>query len=410
VITETETIDPVELQSLLSEAGVLLIPEPEESSTSTLIDVGETLAQTLRSFLQAGGRIVSCAGGDDGGEVLLRGAGITTAESDSFFSSPEIKVVVPSDPLMNEPFKIPSSFKGRSTTFGFSSVDADAEILVRASTSGADPIVVRLKREGGEVILLGFDYDSYNNVMENLLLNACNYQVSGPECASCISTTGTLSGLSGTYDDQTCFKVSTVATMVGIAVEGEVNLYFRHGSAIEPTLDSVDYSIVSSGKQEMVISAESFRPGRWFVVVDNVKEQTQSYKLSVLPVPTLIEIEDPSAFSLSAKVENTPVSAVNRYLRTSQGMLSPEQYVVLVRPGMRSLLIRLNTDGKANLYLRYASPVEVANKRVVADIWATTAGGSATLSIAGDWLKSGTYYIAVEGTPPQSYEIETALK
>jgi len=408
-ITETETTDAGALQGLLDEADVFLIPEQEGASTSTLLeDVGETLAQTLFQFLQERGRIVSCAGGSDGGEYILRGAGITIAGSEDFWSPPELEVVTPSDPLMVEPFKIPSPFSGSEGTAYFPRVDTDAEILV--CDSDGDAVVFRLAREGGEVVLLGFDYHEYNDATENLLINACCYKRILIPCNSHISTTGTLPPLSGTYDEEICFKFPRVATLLGIAVEGEVNLYFRYASPISFAGDSFDYSFVSSGEQEIAISSEAFRSGRWFVAIDNAQAQAQSYKLTVLPVPTLIDIEDASDFSTSAKVEATPVSSVNRYLQTSQGMLCLKQYVLKVDAGMSSLLIRLNTDENANVYLRHESPVEVANKQVVANVWATTAGGSATLSLAGDWLKSGTYYIAVEGTPPQRYEIKVVLK
>ena len=412
-VTETDTTDANELQSLLRDADVLLIPDQEDASESTIVNVGEHLAPTLLWFLQNGGQIVALTDGyeDDGGDALLKAAGLTTASSKGFSSdSRSLEIALYGDPLVLDPFAIPASFSGDSETGYFTDLDADAEAIVISDDSNKVPVVCRLFRGNSDIILIAFDYNDYNGATENLLLNACNFNKVVIDCSSRIFITEELAALTGTYENQACLNVPASTMLVGIAIEGEVDLFLRRWSEVSPKGDVFDFSFVSSGNQEMAVSSTVFASGRWFAAVANPRTESQEYTLTILPVPTLIDIADESGFLTSSIILETPISAVNDYLQTSQGMLCTEQYVVQVSTDITSLVIRVSTSGSANVYLRHETPVTVEGNQALADISGNTAGGLATLSLAGDWLRSGTYYIAIEGVQAQEYEIEVVLK
>ena len=407
-ITETDTTDPNELASLLKGKDVFLIPEQEYADSSgQLRDLGETWASVLTDFLMGGGRIVGCTGLDLGVNAILWGAGISSAEAwdDSFVDY--LQVADPSDPLILQPLAVTSPFDGvPNATNYFTDVDSDARVIVQDSDGDWNAFVIDRWEGGGDIIVLGFDYYEYNDSTRAILVNSCAYRATPPVAS--LHLTGTLPPTAGTYDAERYVTIFPMITLIGISIEGQVDAYLRLDSPVPPGGSSFDYA--AFGEQQVALSPDVFQPGAWFLAVANETSQTQSYTVDILPIPTVIDVGEELSYSAEGTIGATPVPAVNRYLSTEQGMVAIEQYLVEIDREISSLYVRVAAGAGTTVYLRRGVPVEVAGGRVVADAWAPAVGEYAAISLAGNLLARGTYYIAVEGPISQAYSIEIRRK
>jgi cytochrome oxidase Cu insertion factor (SCO1/SenC/PrrC family) len=164
---ETRTRSASELRALLAGIGVLLIPEQEECSESSLASLGSDCGSVLREFLDRGGTIVGMSYAK-GAEDILRGAGILPGvNDDEDITGETVRVAVPSHPLAAG---VASSFKAENGTTDFSGVSAAATVIVK--DADGDPVVFVQAVGRGTVVMLGFDFYQYNSDMAQLLRNA----------------------------------------------------------------------------------------------------------------------------------------------------------------------------------------------------------------------------------------------
>lgn len=411
-ITEIETSDADEMRALLVDADVFLIPDQGNSGDSSREAIGEELANVLQDFLTSGGRIVACYW--RAAEILAEAGLMTVSDNDTAVGP--LVVVDASHVVTTTPFAIPASFSSVNADCTLIGIDDEAEILV--DDDYGDPAAYLLPRDGGSIVFLGFDYYEYNSATENLLLNACCHHKFTPDCSTTVVIEGMLEAGASLYDDQKCFVLPPVASMVGIALEGTVNLYLRHGGEVGRSQEEIDYSFVSSGeRREMAISGSALSSGYWFIVLDNATDTAQAYSLSIAPIPTLIEIADLLAengdvmeYRDTSSILETPVTVLNDALRTDGRMLAVQQYVVEVGSEMEAITVRMTADTHANVYLRHGLPVVVDDHAVVADMSGSAESGTATLSLGGGLLQTGTYYIGVEMEPGREYEIEIVTR
>jgi len=423
VTAETATEDPEELITLLDEAQVLVIPEQEidvpECWEEALERAGRSLAPAFIQFLERGGRIISLDYAD-GGNDLLRGAGLTTAGDDSGLDIYGVRVIAPEDPLMQQPYVIPEQFDAPNGTDDYLNLDPDAEVLAVAVESG-EPVVFRLKRHGSEIIFLGFDYYEFNEATEELLVNAayphfrwCE-DFESIELHSNESITGGIRAgeITGLEEQQYCINVFNETRILAIALRGAGNLdmHIRSGKPVQVSGNAViaDFSLVSpDGNEYIIISKTQLRPGPYFIAVENQEATDQEFSLAVVTIPTIYEEPYPAA----GTVEPPLLEPLLRYLRTERGQLSLTQYKVKVPEGAESLTIKLEgLEGKdVDLHIRYGEPVEIEDGRVVADLSSISSTGEEAVVISGEFLKPGAYYIAVEGLePPQEFKITVTI-
>jgi len=159
----TELWDYTQLDSMLVGKDVLLIPEQEFAYLYLMEMVGSTWSSTLSNFIANGGIIVVCdySGGTYG---ILTGAGLMSISGANYRSWSLLYLVDPSDPLA---MGVSSSFIAPDGTISF--VTGEANVVVN---DGTYPVVIHKEIGLGHIVLLGFDFYTYNNDTCKILGNA----------------------------------------------------------------------------------------------------------------------------------------------------------------------------------------------------------------------------------------------
>jgi thermitase len=148
----TEFSDYTQLDSMLSEKDILLIPD-QYASFSTMEMIGGAWTGTLREFLQDGGIIILCDGhyGYGGTYGILTGANLMQISYTNYRSYYPLYLVDASDPLA----------KGVSTLFyaPYATVSYATDETNVVVNDGVDPVVIHKKVGEGHIALLGFDFE-----------------------------------------------------------------------------------------------------------------------------------------------------------------------------------------------------------------------------------------------------------
>lgn len=180
---ETRTTSPSELQGLLVGKCVLIIPEQQEKGESDLEDLGRTMAGVLKPFLERGGTIIGMTY-SKGAEDVLRGAGIWAVNDDYNMTGDSVSVAAADHPLA---VGVAAKFVAPDGATDFSGLPTGAVVIVDDPRDGA-PVVFQWQSGQGTVVMLGFDYYSYNDSTAALLQNAVKVAcgtVVGPACPPC---------------------------------------------------------------------------------------------------------------------------------------------------------------------------------------------------------------------------------
>ncbi|MFO8034833.1 MAG: hypothetical protein R6U88_06765 [Candidatus Bipolaricaulota bacterium] len=404
-IVETDTRDHTELSVSLEGADVLLLPEQAQGFLVELEEVGSDLAPALHSFLRDGKRIVALTWAS-GGEDILRGAGLTTADDGRDVSEKPLLVLDSDDRLATG---IPGEFIAPESTTDFSMVDADATDVI--TTEDRASVVFRLHRDGGEVVLLGFDLLDPVEASEQLVINACWPGIPiicEQLLRSGIAIEGTLEPAARweTAQEQYGLEVHPDSHYMLVELEGDLDLHLRRDNPVEFDHGQAvaDLSLLGPGGHLMLLSADKLGSGRVCFAIENPTDAAQTYRLVAWSVPDLEEMED-FPFETTGKLGPLPLRELNRFVETADGYLALAQYRVAVADGNESLsLIVRGEDIRA--YIRHGEPVTNSDGVVEADLMFTE-----SITLSGPFLVPGVYYIAIEGlTPPQTYEIEGEME
>jgi thermitase len=189
----TEMGDYTQLDSMIQGKDILLIPEQEYASLSTMQMIGSAWSETLSNFLENGGVIIVCDffGGSGGTYGILTGAGLMSISWTNYRTSYTLYLVDPTDPLAEG---ISSSFTAPDGTISF--VTGEANVVVADSIY---PVVIHKEIDRGHVVLLGFDFYSFNADTEQILGNAvalaAYITISTSPSAGCPGTKVTVSGI-----------------------------------------------------------------------------------------------------------------------------------------------------------------------------------------------------------------------
>ena len=225
-------------------------------------------------------------------------------------------------------------------------------------------------------------------------------------------------GLIQTPGEQYRIRVPEEAKLLAVAVQGvgNIDMHIRAGEAVEISDSKViaDFSLVSPDGNEFIVISDPI-PGWYWIAVENMEDTEQEFTIIATPVTAIEEIEEeelgePISGEIDLSKGLLPVLA--RYLKTERGALDFMQYKVEVPEDAESLEIRLEgLEGKnVDLHIRYGEPVEIKDGRVVADLSSISLTGEEAVVISGEFLKPGTYYIAVEGLePPQEFKITITI-
>jgi thermitase len=162
----TEFSDYTQLDSMLSEKDILLIPDQEYASFSTMEMIGGAWTGTLRDFLQAGGIIILCDGhyGYGGTYGILTGANLMQISYTNYRSFYSLYLVDASDSLAKG---VSTSFNAPYATVSYATDETNVVV-----NDGVDPVVIHKKVGEGHIVLLGFDFEFSNPDAERILGNA----------------------------------------------------------------------------------------------------------------------------------------------------------------------------------------------------------------------------------------------
>jgi hypothetical protein len=152
-----------QLDSMLAEKDILLIPEQEHANVSTMETIVSAWSKTLLEFVENGGIIIACDHASQtyrvfAGTGLLSINGVTDQTGNVLYLNDS------EDPLAKN---VSLSFIAPNDTVGF--------VLQEAKTfvgNGTFPVVVDKKLGQGYIVLLGFDFYESNVDTEWILGNA----------------------------------------------------------------------------------------------------------------------------------------------------------------------------------------------------------------------------------------------
>ena len=191
-----EMWDYTQLDSMIQGKDILLIPEQEYASLSTMQMIGSAWSETLSNFLENGGVIIVCdfVVGSGGTYGILTGAELMSISVANYRTWYTLYLVDPTDPLVEG---ISSSFIAPDGTISF--VTGEANVVV---DDGIYPVVIRKEIDRGHVVLLGFDFYSSNADTEQILGNAvalaAYITISASPSAGSPGTKATVSGTKAT--------------------------------------------------------------------------------------------------------------------------------------------------------------------------------------------------------------------
>lgn len=151
----TELDDYTQLDSLLPEHDLLLIPE-QYTAQSTLESIGEVWSTALRDFAAAGGVVIQSDG--NGGCGILTGADLLDVTESYDCEYQTVNVTAPEDPLVQD---VASSFYAAYDSRAYQT--REAGVVVEAATGA---MIINKSLGLGNVVLIGNDY--YYTTSEDL--------------------------------------------------------------------------------------------------------------------------------------------------------------------------------------------------------------------------------------------------
>ncbi|MFH1219249.1 MAG: choice-of-anchor D domain-containing protein [Candidatus Eisenbacteria bacterium] len=161
----TGVTDPDSLRAMLVGRDVFLIPE-QENAPSDITTIGASWQDVLQDFVSGGGTVVFC-GEWGSSNSFVTSTGLMDV---SLFGggSSALEVVDPSHPLVKD---VAQTFYGENATGWYTIATPDVEAVVVEQYGGL-PVVAARTCGAGHVVLIGFDYYSYNADMAHIVANA----------------------------------------------------------------------------------------------------------------------------------------------------------------------------------------------------------------------------------------------
>jgi len=189
-VTESNALDPAALAEALVGKDALLLPEPNQGTTEALQAAGTALQATLHAFVSSGGTIIATCEWE-WWQGFLRSAALMDVQWSHDPSTGPLNVVDGTHPLA---VGLGTTVQLANATAAYIIGNADAQIVVTAP--GGQPVVAARNIGAGHVVLIGYDYNSYNNDAARIIANAVQWAQSKPDVPwlSVATTSGTVSG------------------------------------------------------------------------------------------------------------------------------------------------------------------------------------------------------------------------
>lgn len=163
-LTQTGTISPGVLSSLLFGTNVLVIPEQEQGDTA----VWATLAPTIQNFINNGGSVIWCGAYSSQASCMFN-AGVFTGTFDSDAVGSQLTVTDPSHPLaqgVNNPFNAPAA------TYVMNITNSNKQTIV--ADQGVDAVTF-VPYGSGKAIFMAFDFFTLTGDNCRIMSNAIQW-------------------------------------------------------------------------------------------------------------------------------------------------------------------------------------------------------------------------------------------
>ena len=166
-LTETNSLNPNLIASLLFGINVLLVPEQE--NTNNLLDTfWVQMAPIIQNFLNNGGSVIWIGSQSSNSDAMFNAGVFTgTYNSDAVFNN--LTVVDASHPLAAG---LPGNFDAPAATYTMSLTNVDKNVIIE--DQGAD-VVTWLPYGSGKAIFIAFDYYNANLEAQRVIANAVQW-------------------------------------------------------------------------------------------------------------------------------------------------------------------------------------------------------------------------------------------
>ena len=161
--------DYTQLNSMINDFDVFLIPEQETASISQSETIGSAWAGILADFVAAGGILISLDGGTSipqTGAKILNATNLLKTYNEQIVTSSSINVVNAADALA---FGVASSFTGPNAVIAVDVNDGD---IIFEHGASHKAVVVHKAMGVGHIVLIGTDFNTPDVNVKELLANA----------------------------------------------------------------------------------------------------------------------------------------------------------------------------------------------------------------------------------------------
>jgi len=168
-LTETTTTDPGTLADELVGKHVFLVPEQDSATTSDLETAGTAFADVLDGFAVSGGTVI-VTGEYSEWSGFLSATGLLDSDYQTvYYMGEDLPVLQPSHPLAEG---LGATIVGMDATSAYS-VGPEATVVVGDGSGNA--IVAARQMGAGAVVVMGFDYYTWDASSATILANAVRY-------------------------------------------------------------------------------------------------------------------------------------------------------------------------------------------------------------------------------------------
>jgi|GEM_PF-574380 len=163
--TVTQLTNYSNLATVLPGYDILLIPELEKTSASTLISIGTSWATTLADFVNNGGVVIVCDFVNS--YHVLTSASLMSISSATSITNTTVSVSLPGDPVTQGVSPTYTALSGSATY-----TTTEQNVVVERYGSSTGPVVINKQMGLGHVVLIGHDYFSSNPDQDRIVGNA----------------------------------------------------------------------------------------------------------------------------------------------------------------------------------------------------------------------------------------------
>jgi subtilisin family serine protease len=244
-VTTTTVTDSAALASELAGKNIFLIPEQENGSSSEYVSLGSSWRAILNKFVSNGGTVILC-GSSKGTEQILRSSGLMYL---SYYDTDNPSAMTVLDTTHFVTRGLPASIPSQNATMFYNIYDQQADILVTYKNYAA----VAAKNIGyGHVVLVGYDFYSYDDNAAKIISNAVKWAAIG-NWLSVTPNSGTVTYLDSQLVD---LNFNTSEVVAGIY---KANLAIHSNDVENPVVNvPVNLKVLTAAPPIITINVDSF--------------------------------------------------------------------------------------------------------------------------------------------------------